>query len=111
MSLSREVAHFNRPTATVIEDRYIQFCQCRIAAMVASGNLLRVDEDLYYSEPSRSHDELQDSFNKRLLQYVDDDLAIKLELATAHWRARGVSLEGVLPKDGYTRIREIRVFP
>lgn len=100
--------------APIVEFRYVEYCKCRVAAMVASGNLLRSEEHLFYSDKERSLDDLQTALTEGSLQLVDDDLALKLGLASAHWEAAYASTLGVCPPSSHGmtyRLREIDIKP
>ena len=94
-------------TGLVLEYRYIEFCSCRVAAMVSSGNLIRIDDKLFYSERSRSLDDLHTAWEENFLIEVTDDVALDLELASAHWKVDGIVTSGVARSGAETRTREV----
>ena len=100
--------------ADIVELRYIQYCSCRVAAMVASGNILRAADKVYYSETERTMDDLHTALEEGFLEPVTDDLALRLELASEHWATICISQHGCHPvsrnREVY-RLRKVEVNP
>lgn len=77
----------------VVEDRFIQFCECKVATMMQNGRLIR-DEmgQLWHSPTVLSFDNLELALQNNELIEVSNSLAIELELGTAQWTAVGFAM-------------------
>ena len=77
----------------IVEERYVQYCECKIAAMMQNGKLIRDEEgDLWYSQRVLGYDDLEVACVNGDLDKVTNKLAIELELGTAHWNAIGFAM-------------------
>ena len=93
----------------LLEEPYIQYCECKVSKLVDKGHLLRDDDgDLWYSAVKLSYDEIRTYHAESRLTFVDNNLAQELGIGTIHWKGYIVlkELPNVIPAD--CRIRPIK---
>ena len=77
----------------IVEERYIQYCECKIATMMQNGKLFRDDEgQLWFSHKALPYDDLEFACFRGELEKVTNNTAIDLKLGTAHWNAIGFAM-------------------
>lgn len=84
----------------VVETRFIQYCECKVASMMQNGRLIR-DEmgQLWHSPEVLSFDGLETALENKELVEVTNSLAIELELGTPQWTAIGFAMVPGIPTE------------
>jgi hypothetical protein len=89
-------------TIYIIEERELAFCSCKVSQLMEKGHIYKhveLDENslpvetLWYNEASERPEVLEDFFERGFLKRLDNktNLAVKLGLASEHWKVLSVS--------------------
>ncbi len=77
----------------VVEERFVQYCECKVASMMQNGRLIRDESgQLWHSTCILSFDDLESALENQELIEVTNPLAIELELGTPQWKAIGFAM-------------------